>query len=92
MGSGDAIEEANPEMTERNTNASEVIFRSVSKQGKGVIRKCQGSNDLWQIRCVYVDSDWPEPLSLDFIREYYCYEGAKCVVGLASASQKNGDK
>jgi hypothetical protein len=57
-----------------------------------VIRKCEGSDDLWQIRCVYVDPDWSEPLSLDFIREYYCYEGAKCVVDLVLASEKNRDE
>jgi hypothetical protein len=79
-------------MAKRNNHESAIVFRSVSKQGKGVIRKCEGSDDLWQIRCVYVDPDWSEPSSLDFIREHYCYEGAKCVIDLAAASQKNGDK
>jgi len=75
-------------MAERNANEPRVLFRSVSKQGKGVIRKCQDSDDLWQIRCVYVDPDWSEPWSLEFIREHYCYEGAKCVIGRAEASRK----
>ena len=79
-------------MADQNENASEVVFRSVSKKGRGVIRKCEGSDDLWQIRCVYVDPDWSEPSSLDFIREYYCYEGAKCVIGLVLASEKKGDQ
>lgn len=74
-------------MEKRNANASELVFRSTSKKGKGVIRKCQGSGDLWQIRCVYVDPDWSEPWTLEFIREHYCYEGAKCVIDLAEASQ-----
>jgi hypothetical protein len=80
-------------MAKRNNTKSGVVFRSVSKQGKGEMRRCEGSDDLWQIRCVYVDPDWSEPWSLDFIREHYCYEGAKCVIGLASASQKrDGDE
>ena len=79
-------------MVEKNEAAREVVFRSASEKGRGVIRKCEGSDDLWQIRCVYVDPDWSEPLSLDFIREYYCYEGAKCVVDLVLASEKNRDE
>jgi len=77
-------------MGERNQNASEVVFRSPSKRGKGVIRKCAGSDDLWQIRCDYVDPAWSEPSSLDFIREHYCYERAKCVIDLAAASRQRG--
>ena len=75
-------------MADQDDAAPEVLFRSVSRKGKGVIRKCAGSDELWQIRCAYVDPDWSEPLSLDFIRKHYCYEGAKCVIDLAAASQK----
>jgi len=67
-------------MTESSGGAPEVLFHSVSEKGKGVIRKCAGSDDLYQIRCIYVDPDWSEPRTLDFIRKFYCNEGARCVI------------
>jgi hypothetical protein len=72
-------------MTESRGDDSEVLFRSISEKGKGVIRKCAGSDDLYQIRCIYVAPDWSEPWPLDFIREFYCYEGARCVIDSVAA-------
>ncbi len=67
-------------MTEQGDGEARAIFHSTTKKGKGVIRRCAGSEDLYQIRCVYVDPEWSDPMTLGFIRGYYCYEGARCVV------------
>lgn len=67
-------------MAESGGDDSEVLFFSASEKGRGVIRKCAGPDDLYQIRCIYVDPEWSEPWPLEFIREFYCYEGAKCVI------------
>lgn len=76
-------------MAESDRDDLEVLFHSVSKKGKGVIRKCAGSDQLYQIRCIYVDPDWSEPWTLDFIRDHYCYEGARCVIDAAVASSES---
>lgn len=75
-------------MAESDRNDVEVLFHSPSAKGKGVIRRCADSDELYQIRCIYVDPDWSEPWTLDFIRDHYCYEGARCVIDAAVAGSE----
>ncbi len=70
----------------RNTNevAAEEpgeIFHATTERGKGQMRNAgRTTDDLFQIRCPFVDTDWSSPMSLDRIRGHYCYEGARCVI------------